>query len=147
MKIKDVDSDRMLLFIQNAKGKKDRYVTLSLVLLDILRAYYKLERPRPQEYLFESSQTRTCYLVRTVQRIFELAKQRSGLKKEVGIHSLRHSFATHLLEKGIDIRYIKDLPGHFDIKTTEHYLHVSKKELVNILSTLDDLWKRGKLEW
>lgn len=67
--------------------------------------------------------------------------------KDVGIHSLRHSFATHLLDKGTDIRYIKDLLGHFDIRTTERYLHVSKKQLVNIGSPLDDLFKKRQIEW
>lgn len=70
-----------------------------------------------------------------------------GIKKEVGVHSLRHSFATHLLEKGTDIRYIKDLLGHFTIKTTERYLHVSKKAPINIESPLDALWRSGKVEW
>ena len=74
-----------------------------------------------------------------MQRIFQLAKEKAGIQKDIGIHSLRHSFATHLLEKGTDIRYIKDLLGHFNIKTTERYLHVSKKDLVNIVSPLDDL--------
>lgn len=109
----------MQIFISQAKGKKDRYVTLSPVLLDVLRAYITQYKPRPQVYLFESEQTGTAYPVRTIQRIFQLAKQYSGLKKDVGIHSLRHSFATHLLEKGTDIRYIKDLLGHFSIKSTE----------------------------
>lgn len=67
--------------------------------------------------------------------------------KAVGIHSLRHSFATHLLDKGTDIRYIKDLLGHFDIKTTERYLHVSKRQLVNITSPLDDLMNKENLKW
>jgi site-specific recombinase XerD len=76
-----------------------------------------------------------------------LAKQKSGITKEVGIHSLRHSFATHLFEKGTDIRYIKDILGHFGIKTTERYLHVRKKDLVNVISPLDDLWRKGKIDW
>jgi len=71
----------------------------------------------------------------------------SGIAKQVGIHSLRHSFATHLLEKGTDIRYIKELLGHFNIKTIERYLHVSKKALVNIISPLDDLYLKGKIDW
>lgn len=77
-------------------------------------------------------QTQTAYPTRTVQQIFSNAKHKAGIRREIGIHSIRHSFATHLLDKGTDIRYIKDLLGHFDIKTTERYLYVSKKELVNI---------------
>jgi site-specific recombinase XerD len=83
----------------------------------------------------------------TLKRVFYNAKGRAGIKKEVGIHSLRHSFATHLLDKGTDIGYIKDLLGHFDIKTTERYLHVSKNNLINIISPLDDLWKTGDIDW
>ncbi len=147
LKIKDIDSGRMQIFVEQAKGKKDRYVTLSPVLLDILRAYIKKYKPKPKFYLFESEQTGQGYPSRTIQRIFQLAKAKSGISKNVGIHSLRHSFATHLLEKGTDIRYIKDILGHFDIKTTERYLHVSKKALVNIISPLDDLWRKGKIDW
>ncbi len=137
----------MQILIQRAKGKKDRYVNLSPVLLDILRNYIVEYKPRPKEYLFESEQTGTAYPTRTVQQIFSNAKNKAGIRKEVGVHSLRHSFATHLLEKGTDIRYIKDLLGHFNIKTTERYLHVSKKQLVNIISPLDDLWKKETIEW
>ena len=97
--------------------------------------------------LFESEQTRLPYPIRTVQQIFANAKARAGIQKDVGIHSLRHSFATHLLDKGTDIKYIKDLLGHFDIKTTERYLHVSKKQLVNIISPFDDLWKNEQIDW
>ena len=147
LKIKHIDSGRMQIFIEKAKGKKDRYVGLSPVLLDILRAYIKKYKPKPVNYLFESEQTGQAYPARTIQRIFQLAKKNAGIRKEIGIHSLRHSFATHLLEKGTDIRYIKDLLGHFDLRTTERYLHVSKKELVNIISPLDDLWRKGKINW
>jgi site-specific recombinase XerD len=98
-------------------------------------------------YLFESEQTRDGYPTRTIQQIFSNAKQKAGIRKEVGIHSLRHSFATHLLDKGTDIKYIKDLLGHFNIKTTERYLHVSKEKLVNIASPFDDLWKNETIEW
>ncbi|MFC4230987.1 tyrosine-type recombinase/integrase [Parasediminibacterium paludis] len=147
LKIKHIDSDRMQIFIAKAKGKKDRYVGLSPVLLDILRDYVKTYTPTPKVYLFESEHTFTAYPTRTIQRIFQLAKQKAGIGKDVGIHSLRHSFATHLLEKGTDIRFIKDLLGHFDIKTTERYLHVSKHKLINIVSPLDDLYKKGKIDW
>ena len=147
LKIKHIDSGRMQILVEQAKGKKDRYVTLSPVLLDILREYIRTYRPRPVAYLFESEQTLGAYPTRTLQKIFQLAKEKAGIAKEVGIHSLRHSFATHLLERGTDIRYIKELLGHFNIKTTERYLHVSRKSLVNIVSPLDDLFRKGKIDW
>ena len=117
------------------------------MLLDILRNYISEYKSKPKEYLFESQQTGTGYPTRTVQQIFSNAKEKAGIKKEVGIHSLRHSFATHLLEKGTDIKYIKELLGHFNIKTTERYLHVSKKALVNIISPLDDLMNKENIDW
>ena len=147
LKMADIDSTRMQIFIERGKGKKDRIVNLSPVLLDILRSYIKDYRPKPKVYLFESEQTRTAYPVRTVQQIFGNAKTKAGIRKEVGIHSLRHSFATHLLDKGTDIKYIKELLGHFNIKTTERYLHVSKKQLANIASPFDDLWRNKTLNW
>ncbi len=147
LKLADIDSGRMQILISQAKGKKDRYVNLSPVLLDILRAYVGSHKPKPTVYLFESDYTQTPYPIRTIQQIFTRAKRDAGIKKEVGIHSLRHSFATHLLEKGTDIRYIKELLGHFNIKTTERYLHVARQKLVNIASPLDDLMKQGDVEW
>ncbi len=147
LKLSDIDSSRMQIRIENAKGKKDRYVNLSPVLLDILRGYARNYKPKPSKYLFESAQSGEAYPTRTIQRIFYLAKEKARISKNVGIHSLRHSFATHMLEKGIDIRYIKDLLGHFSIKTTERYLHVKKEKLVNIISPLDDLWRSGKIDW
>jgi site-specific recombinase XerD len=147
LKLADIDSGRMQILVKNAKGKKDRYVNLSPVLLDILRQYLKSCKNRPKVYLFESDQTHSAYPTRTIQEIFSKAKHKAGIKKGVGIHSLRHSFATHLLDKGTDIRYIKDLLGHFNIKTTERYLHVSRKQLVNIISPFDDLWKKENIEW
>lgn len=145
LKLKDIDSSRMQILVERGKGKKDRYVNLSPVLLDVLRKYVQVEKPKV--FLFESGATGLAYPSRTVQQIFSNAKHKAGVKKSVGIHSLRHSFATHLLDKGTDIKYIKDLLGHFDIRTTERYLHVSKKQLVNIISPLDDLWKKGNISW
>ncbi|HVM88561.1 MAG TPA: site-specific integrase [Puia sp.] len=147
LKLNDVDSSRMLLFVQRAKGKKDRYVNLSILLLDILRAYLRGLPSRPKIYLFEGEQTGTAYSVRSAQEIFQQAKEKAGIAKPLGFHSLRHSFATHVLEKGVDIRYIKDILGHFSIKTTERYLHVSRKTLVNITSPLDDMWQKGAIKW
>ena len=147
LKIADIDSKRMQIFVEKAKGKKDRYVNLSPIVLDILRSYLQSHTPRPRVYLFESDDSRKAYPIRTVQQIFSNAKRKAGIRKEVGIHSLRHSFATHLLEKGTDIRYIKDILGHFSIKTTERYLHVSRMQLVNIISPFDDLWGNEQIEW
>jgi site-specific recombinase XerD len=147
LKLSDIDSGQMQIFVRKSKGKKDRYVNLSPVLLDILRDYVKTYQPRPRDYLFESEQTGTAYPPRTIQQIFSNAKNKACIRKKVGIHSLRHSFATHLLDKGTDIRYIKDILGHFNIKTTERYLHVSKRHLVNIESPFDDLWKTGGINW
>ena len=147
LKLVDIDSKRMQILIQRAKGKKDRYVNLSPILLDILRGYIKSYVHKPKVYLFESEQSGEAYATRTVQQVFTNAKRIAGIGKEVGVHSLRHSFATHLLDKGTDIRYIKDLLGHFDIRTTERYLHVSKQKLVNIISPLDDLFAREKIDW
>lgn len=143
----DRDSKRMQIRIANAKGKKVRYVSLSPILLDILRAYLKLYKPSPKIYLFESEHTGDAYPTRTVQQIFSNARIKAGILKQVGIHSLRHSFATHLLDKGTDIRYIKELLRHFNIKTTERYLHVSKNHLISIRSPLDDLLKSGEIRW
>ncbi len=147
LKLVLIDNKRMQIFIERVKGKKDRYVNLSPVLLDILRKYISNYKPRPTIYLFESEQTLTAYPSCTIQQIFNNAKLKAGIKKEVGIHSLRHSFTTLLLDKGTDICYIKDSLGHFDIRTTERYLHVSKQKLVNIISPLDDPMNKEDIEW
>jgi site-specific recombinase XerD len=145
LKLKDIDSARMTIFIETAKGKKDRVVNLSPLLLDVLRAYIKECKPRPEIYLFEGDTPGKPYSIRSAQAIFMEAKLKAGIAKTVGFHSLRHSFATHLLEKGVDIRYIKDILGHYNIKTTERYTHVSRRALVNIVSPLDDLFMKGIL--
>jgi len=141
LKIADIDSGRMQIRIANAKGKKDRYVGLSILLLDVLRAYLKKIKPRPVKYLFEGETSGVPYTSRSAQLIFHHAKNKAGIQKQVSFHALRHSFATHLLEKGVDIRYIKDLLGHFSIKTTERYLHVKKEDLITIINPLDELYK------
>jgi integrase/recombinase XerD len=141
LKISDIDSERMQVFIENSKGKKDRYVMLSPLLLGVLRAYLSIFKPKPTMYLFEGVQAGYPYSTRSAQTIFKEACTKAGIHKEVTFHCLRHSFATHLLEKGTDIRYIKELLGHYDIKTTERYLHVAKDKLVHIASPLDYLFK------
>lgn len=127
LKLQDIDSDRMQIFLERAKGKKDRLVTLSPVLLDVIRAYLKEQKPKPAVYLFEGAEASgVSYSTRSAQKIFQIARIKAEILKEVSLHSLRHSFATHALEKGIDIRYTKELLGHLSIKTIERYLHVKK---------------------
>ena len=145
LKIADIDSNRMQIKIESAKGKKDRMVNLSPVLLDILRQYIKKLKPQPTTYIFESEIVGEAYSSRSAQKVFQRAKEKAGIAKNVTFHSLRHSFATHLLEKGIDIRYIKDILGHFSIKTTQRYTHVKKNQLIQITSPLDDLWLKGDI--
>ena len=140
LKLSDIDSGRMQMRIECAKGKKDRCVGLSVLLLDVLRAYLTRSTPRPKTYLFEGERAGHPYTSRSAQLVFHQARLRAGIQKKTSFHVLRHSFATHLLEKGIDIRYIKDLLGHFSIKTTERYLHVKKEELITIVNPLDALY-------
>jgi integrase/recombinase XerD len=141
LRMRDIDSDRMQIFISRAKGKKDRYVGLSILLLDILRSYYRSCKPKPLEYIFEGDEPGKPLSARTAQVIFQRARVKAGISKQVSFHALRHSFATHLLEKGVDIHYIKELLGHFDIKTTERYLHVKRESLVRIPNPLDEIFK------
>ena len=131
-----IDSKRMLIKVENAKGRKERYTLLSRKLLKELRHYYK--RFGPKIYLFPSSyQDRTTLCYASVRKLYEKARNRAGIKKGVGIHTLRHSFATHLLEAGYDIRKIQVLMGHRRLTTTMIYLHVSRKTLSAIPSPLD----------
>ncbi len=145
LELKHIDRDRMQLLIKNAKGKKDRYVMLSPLLLDILINYYKTSEPKPKKYVFEGPEPGTPYSASSMQKIFQVARKNAGINKDLSFHSLRHSFATHLLEKGVDIKYIKDLLGHFDIKTTARYLHVKREQLVNIESPLDSLMSKDEI--
>lgn len=143
LRLKDIDSERMQIKVVAGKGKKDRYVTLSPVLLQALRAYIKSSEQRPTVFLFESETAGVPYSARAAQKVFQRAKAKAGIRKDVSFHSLRHSFATHLLEKGIDIRFIKDILGHESIQTTEKYTHVARGQIVQIKSPLDDFWPKG----
>lgn len=145
LRVQDIDSKRMQIFVQRAKGKKDRVVPLSVLVLDVLRQYIKMHVPRPADYLFTDPDGKAAYSERSAQKVFQQAREKAGINKEVTFHSLRHSFATHLLEKGVDVKYIKELLGHFDIRTTERYLHVSKEKLVNIVSPLDSLYEEDEM--
>ena len=147
LQLNHIDSDRMQIFIKCAKGKKDRYVVLSPVVLDVLRAYIKQCRVRPLKFVFEGLEPGTAYSKRSAEEEYNKAKKMAKIQKEITFHGLRHSFATHLLEKGVDVKYIQELLGHFSIKTTMRYLHVKKEQLVTIVSPIDDLWKKGGIEW
>jgi integrase/recombinase XerD len=135
IKLNDVDSDRMQIRVNDAKGKKDRVVTLANATLQLLREYYK--EYKPQNYLFEGQFANEPYGKRSAQIIFNNAFKRLNIPKNMSFHTLRHSYATHLLENGTDIKYIQELLGHNDIKTTMRYTHVSKKDLGKILSPID----------
>jgi site-specific recombinase XerD len=147
LQLTHVDSDRMQIFIKCSKGKKDRYVALSPLILDVLRAYIKQSKPRPVKYIFEGIRPGVAYSTRSAEEVFNKAKGIARITKEITFHGLRHSFATHLLEKGVDVKYIQELLGHFSIKTTMRYIHVRKEELVNVVSPIDDLFKKGGIEW
>ncbi len=136
LRIGDVNSERKLLLIRNAKGRKDRFVPLSEKLIESLRNYYKIYKPK--KYLFET-QPSVSYPGDTAYKVFKRALEKSNIKKDVGIHCLRHSYATHLLESGTDLRYIQNILGHKSTKTTEIYTHVSSQNLGNINSPADDL--------
>jgi integrase/recombinase XerD len=141
LRLQDIDRERQQIFVHCSKGKKDRYVRLSPMVLDVLEQYYKRCAVKPTNYLFEGLEKGKPYTIRSAQQIFMNAKQDAGILKSTSFHSLRHSFATHLLEKGVDVIFIKEILGHFDIKTTERYLHVRKDVLINIESPIDDLYR------
>ena len=136
LRIADIHSDRKQIFIRSAKGNKDRYGILSDTVIDLLRIYYK--KYKPQYWLFEGRPGEQ-YSRRNIQDFFRKAVQRSGVKKHATIHTLRHSFATHLLEHGTDLRYIQELLGHRSTRTTEIYTHVSNVAKNKIVSPLDNL--------
>ena len=139
LKIVDIDSDRMQVNIVAAKGKKDRYVNLPYSLLEDLRIYYKSYRP--SIFLFEG-QFGDCYSIRSAQQVFKNCLQKAEINKSMGIHGLRHSFATHLMENGTDISIIQKMLGHNDIKTTLIYTHVSKKSIAKVESPLDKIKRK-----
>ena len=136
LKISDIDSDRMLIRIGHSKGNKDRYTLLSTQLLSHLRAYY-LEF-KPKHWLFEGPGEKQ-YSATSIENIFRKSHHKAGIKKKASPHTLRHSFATHLLEQGINLRYIQELLGHSSTKTTEIYTRVSSHKLSQIINPLDKI--------
>lgn len=138
LKIADMDTSRMVITLRGAKGKKDRQVMLSPVLLELLRTYYKAEKQKPKVYLFEG-QYEGQYSKRSIEEIIKKSKILARVKKKGSIHAIRHSFATHLLEGGTDLITIKELLGHSSLKTTSIYTHVSTKHISKVQSPLDKI--------
>ena len=137
LKTLDIDSHRMTIRIQQAKGRKDRFVPLSSVLLDLLRRYWRATRPAATEYLFPGAAPGTPITVSSIHHVCKTARKAAGILKTVTVHTLRHSFATHLLEAGTNIRVIQVLLGHTSLRTTAIYTHVSSQTIRATRSPLD----------
>ena len=137
LRVTDIDSQRMLIRVEQGKGKKDRYTLLSPRLLDELRQYYRVYRPT--EWLFPQRRTHAPMATATALRIYYAAKARADILKDGGIHSLRHAFATHLMDGGTDVVTIQRLLGHCHLKTTARYLHVTRQRIAELVSPLDHL--------
>lgn len=135
LKVRDIDSDRMLIHVERGKGGKDRDVMLSPSLLELLRAYWR--EARPQGWLFPGQSRVEPMSPRSLNRAFNSAKAMVGIKKPATLHSLRHSFATHLLEADTDVRVIQVLLGHAKLTTTARYTHVATKTLRNVASPFE----------
>jgi integrase/recombinase XerD len=137
LKFEHVDSKRGILIIKQAKGRKDRIAPLPTFIVEMLRTYYK--EYRPQQWLFEGQRAGEQYSEKSIQQVFKNALAKAGVKKPATLHWLRHSYATHLLEGGTDLRYIQELLGHQSSKTTEIYTHVSTKKLTEIKSPIEGM--------
>lgn len=137
LKPEHINSQRHLLIIINAKGKKDRVIPISDKVIEMLRAYYKEYKPRT--WLFEGAERGNQYSEESLSQVLKQAVTKAKIKKPATLHWLRHSYATHLLEAGTDLRYIQELLGHKSSKTTEIYTHVTEKSLKNIISPFDTL--------
>lgn len=135
LQVTDIHSERMCIRIRQAKGYKDRYCMLSQRLLAELRAYWKLERPRL--WLFPGADHKRPLDITSVQKVYYKAKQDARIKRGRGIHTLRHCFATHLLEAGVDPRTLQELLGHRSIETTMRYLQVTRHQALSVPSPLD----------
>ena len=139
LKCNDVDIFRQTINIREGKGGKDRYSLMSETVIKALAEYYP--RYEVTDWLFNGADPGKHLSIRSAQHIFEHALKRAKIQKDATIHSLRHSFATHLLEGGTDIRYIQELLGHSSIFTTERYTHVAKRKVLSIRNPLDNLDK------
>lgn len=137
LKVNDIDSRRMVIRVRQGKGNKDRYTLLSEVNLSLLRTYWKAYHP--QIWLFPGVSSNQPITTRTIQKVFQTSKEKAKITKNVSVHSLRHSFATHLLESGTDIYHIQRLMGHSSTKTTSIYIHLKQENMLKIKSPID-IW-------
>jgi integrase/recombinase XerD len=137
LKLSDIDSKRGLVIIKQSKGRKDRVAPLSAKILELLRDYYNVYKP--QYWLFEGQDKTSQYDEKSLASVLKQALAKSGIQKPVSLHWLRHSYATHLLENGTDLRYIQEILGHSSSRTTEIYTHVSNKNIQRITSPFDNL--------
>ena len=135
LKVRDIESDQMRIRVEQGKNRKDRYTILSQNALETLREYWKVFKPK--EYLFKGNRPLKPITTRPIQAAFRRIRSKAGIKEQATLHSLRHSFATHLLEAGYDIMTIKMLLGHSCVKTTCIYLHVMRDGKINLKSPLD----------
>ena len=133
----EIDSERGMIFVRGGKGDKDRYTLLGEATLEVLRTYWRMQPGG--EWLFPGQQEGKHLSERSAEAIFEAALRSAGISKPASFHSLRHAFATHLLEAGVDIRYIQELLGHRSLKTTEIYVHVTQKKVRQIVSPIDQM--------
>jgi integrase/recombinase XerD len=135
LKVRDIDRDRMTVRIEQGKGRKDRYVPLSKRLLPRLEQYWATAPPR--RWVFEGSASDRCLHVTAVQKAYTLAKLRAGIQKHGGVHALRHAYATHLIESGVDVLTVQRLLGHRSVSTTMRYFHLSQARIAVVRSPLD----------
>jgi len=141
LRIEDIDSKRMLIKVKGAKGDKDRYVPLSKHLLFLFREYFK--EYKPKEYLFTGQGGTLQYSGESISKVVKAAAIKAGINKRVYPHILRHSFATHHLEQGTDLRFIQELLGHESSKTTERYTHVAQNHITKIKNPMDDIFENS----
>ncbi len=141
LKVADIDGERHRILVRNGKGGKDRYTIIGNIALEALRNYWRVYRPH--DWLFPGSQPDQPLSSRSVQLVFQRALVKAGIHKHATVHTLRHSFATHLLEDGVDVRYIQELMGHEDVRTTQRYTHVSNARLGQVCSPLDQVKEGG----
>ena len=135
LKVNHIDSSRMQIRVVGAKGKKDRYTVLSISTLDLLRNYYKMYQPK--DWLFSGMKPTSQYSVSSIRKILKRACEKTRINKKISYHTLRHCFATHLLEQGTSIQIIQQLLGHANIRTTSIYLHVQQYKLDQVISPMD----------